>query len=258
MIIYAFFRITAFFVATNVIFPNGTPQRFKIGFSILLGIMIGTNVDINLSIENLYELIRLATLETINGLVLGYMVNICFYSLKISGKLIDNQLGLSMASTYDPNTQSQATVMENMMYFIGIVVFFAINAHHILIYSIQNSFKLIPIGYSILDNNLEYIVNVFLQYFIIGIKTALPMMLVLIITDLITGIISRSISGLNVMIIGMPLKMLVGIIFFISSLPFIIKELQEIFKNLIDVLEGTSAYNTQIINYIGMFLSNMK
>ena len=254
MIIYVFFRITAFFVATNIIFPNGTPRLFKVIFSLFLSIGIGINVEVNVSVNNFYELVRCGIFETINGLVLGYIVNIGFYSLKIAGKLIDNQLGLSMASTYDPNTQSQATVMENLMYFIGLVIFFAVNAHHILISSIEKSFNIIPIGYSILENNLGYIVSVFTQYFIIGIKVAIPIIVVLILTDLITGIISRSISGLNVMIIGMPLKMLVGIIFFMSVLPFILNQIQDMFKGLIDVLEGTLAFNNQFITFISTLL----
>ncbi|WP_243281380.1 flagellar biosynthetic protein FliR [Clostridium sp. D53t1_180928_C8] len=248
--IYVFFRITAFFLAISIIFPSGTPRLFKICFSFLLSLMIALNIEINSIVENFYELIKYGTFETINGLVLGYIVNMCFYSLKMAGNLIDIQLGLSMASTYDPNTQTQSTIMEKLMYFIGIVVFFNINAHHILINSIQNSFEIIPVGYSILDFNISYILRVFVEYFIMGIKIASPIIVVLIITDLITGIISRSISGLNVMIIGMPLKMLVGILFFMSSLPFILNTMKDIIKQLKNVLEGTLVFQDQIIAFI--------
>ena len=154
--IYVFFRITAFFLAAGIIFPNGTPKLFKICFSLLLSAMIAINLDINVTIKNFYELIIYGTMETINGLVLGYMVSICFYIIKMVGKLIDGQMGLSMASTYDPNTQSQATLMENLIYFVGLVVFFSIDAHHIVINSMQNSFKIIPVGYSIIDNIKKY------------------------------------------------------------------------------------------------------
>ena len=157
--IYVFFRITAFFLAAGIIFPNGTPKLFKICFSLLLSAMIAINLDINVTIKNFYELIIYGTMETINGLVLGYMVSICFYIIKMVGKLIDGQMGLSMASTYDPNTQSQATLMENLIYFVGLVVFFSIDAHHIVINSMQNSFKIIPVGYSIID--FKHIYSIF-------------------------------------------------------------------------------------------------
>lgn len=250
--IYVLFRITSFFLATSIIFPSGTPQLFKICFSLILSVMISLNIDISVTIGNFYELIKYATFETINGLVLGYIVNICFYSLKMAGKLIDSQLGLTMASIYDPNTETQTTIVENLMYFVGIVVFFTINAHHILISSIQNSFNIIPLGYSILDYNFSYILDVFLQYFIMGIKISIPMIVVLIITDLITGVISRSISGLNVMTIGIPLKILVGVLFFISSTPFILNSIKDIIKKLKDVLDGTLVFQDQIISLINI------
>ena len=233
--IYVFFRITAFFLAAGIIFPNGTPKLFKICFSLLLSAMIAINLDINV------------TMETINGLVLGYMVSICFYIIKMVGKLIDGQMGLSMASTYDPNTQSQATLMENLIYFVGLVVFFSIDAHHIVINSMQNSFKIIPVGYSIIDYNFTYILSIFTQYFIMGLKMAMPLIVVLIVTDIITGIISRSISGLNVMIIGAPLKILVGIIFLLIALPFILNGMKDMIKHLKDVIEGTLVYQQNMI-----------
>lgn len=245
--LFLFFRISAFFMAANVIFPSGTPKIFKVCFSLFISAMLGVNIGISITAGTTYELVVFAILETVNGLVLGYIVNLCFYSLKMAGNLIDYQIGLSMSSTYDPNTNANATIMENFMYFIGLVVFFGLNAHHVLINSILNSFEIIPIGYSIIDNNLGYIMRVFMEYFIIGIKIASPIVLILIVTDLITGIISRSISGLNVMIIGMPLKMLVGLIFIIAALPFVINEIQEIFKGLGNVLDGSLTFNLQLL-----------
>lgn len=245
--LFVFFRISAFFMAANVIFPSGTPKIFKVCFSLLISAMLGVNIEVSITAGTTYELVVFAILETVNGLVLGYIVNLCFYSLKMAGNLIDYQIGLSMSSTYDPNTNANATIMENFMYFIGLVVFFGLNAHHVLINSILNSFEIIPIGYSIIDNNLGYIMKVFMEYFIIGIKIASPIVLILIVTDLITGIISRSISGLNVMIIGMPLKMLVGLVFIIAALPFIINEIQEIFKGLGNVLDGSLTFNLQLL-----------
>lgn len=244
-----FFRITAFFMAANVIFPSGTPKLFKVCFSLFIASMLGSNIQVSITVATTYELVVFAMLETVNGLVLGYIVNLCFYSLKLAGNLIDYQIGLSMSSTYDPNTNANATIMENFIYFIGLMVFFGLNAHHVLINSILNSFEIIPIGYSILNNNFGYILKVFIEYFIEGIKIASPIILILIITDLITGIISRSISGLNVMIIGMPLKMLIGLVFIITALPFIINEIQELFKGLGNVLDGSLTLNLQYIAY---------
>lgn len=249
--IFIFIRIITFLASLNVIFPSGTPNTFKVGFSILISIIISFTVDIDTSTVNMFDLIYGATMETMTGLVLGYMTSLCFNSLKLCGSLIDQQLGLAMANIYDPNSKEQTTLIQNLMYWMGIVIFFYINGHHELIKGIEKSFQLIGIGENILINNFDYIVHVFVQYFVIGFKIAVPIILALIITELIMGLISRSVPQLNVMVIGMPLKILVGIIFFIIALPFIITEIHNLINKIPSVLDGTLSMGNNSLASLG-------
>ena len=249
--IFIFIRIITFLASLNVIFPSGTPNTFKVGFSILISIIISFTVDIDTSTVNMFDLIYGATMETMTGLVLGYMTSLCFNSLKLCGSLIDQQLGLAMANIYDPNSKEQTTLIQNLMYWMGIVIFFNINGHHEIIKGIEKSFQLIGIGENILINNFDYIVHVFVQYFVIGFKIAVPIILALIITELIMGLISRSVPQLNVMVIGMPLKILVGIIFFIIALPFIITEIHNLINKIPSVLDGTLSMDNNSLASLG-------
>lgn len=253
--IFVFIRLTAFFASTNIIFPVGTPKVFKVAFSLFLSTLVAITIDINIEIKSIEHLINYGILETVTGLVLGYITSICFNSLKMGGRLIDQQLGLSMVNTYDPHTQMQSTLMENILYWMGVLVFFSIKGHHMLISGIQESFITMPIGYSILDDNFSYIVKIFVEYFIIGLKISVPIILALIITEIIMGLISRSVPQLNVMILGMPIKMLVGILFFITALPFLLKELHNLFNQLPNILDGTLALNQKLLFPVGVFLS---
>ncbi|WP_373600043.1 fused FliR family export protein/FlhB family type III secretion system protein [Paraclostridium bifermentans] len=237
--IFVFIRLIAFFSCINLIFPSGTPKVFKVTFSLFISAIISFTININVDVTTMYDLIYIAVMETVTGLVLGYITSICINSLKIAGSLIDQQLGLSMINIYDPNSQDNTTLIENIIYWVGIMVFFTINGHHKLITGISKSFELIKIGDSILQNNYSYIVNVFVQCFVIGFKIAVPIVLALIITDFIMGLISRSVPQLNVMIIGMPLKIIVGIMFFVISLPFILNEMHNLLINMTDILDGT-------------------
>lgn len=237
--IFVFIRLIAFFSCINIIFPSGTPKVFKITFSLFMSVIISFTIDVNVEINNLYNLIYITVMETITGLVLGYITSICINSLRIAGSLIDQQLGLSMINIYDPNSHDNTTLIENIIYWVGIMVFFSINGHHRLIIGISQSFKIIKVGSYILENNYSYIVNVFIQCFVIGFKIAVPIILALIITDFIMGLISRSVPQLNVMIIGMPLKVIVGIMFFVISLPFILNEIHNLLLTMTDILNGT-------------------
>lgn len=249
--ILVFIRLTSFFASINIIFPSGTPNMFKVAFSIFMSIIVSFTINVDVNIATTLDLINYIVMEITTGLVLGYITSICFNSLKIAGSLIDLQIGISMANIYDPNSKEQSTIIENIMYWMGIMIFFSMNGHHRLIEGIQQSFKLIPIGESILSNNFTYIINVFVQCFIIGFKIAVPVVLALIITDLIMGLISRSVPQLNVMVIGMPLKVLVGIMFFIIALPFILNEVHNLLNKIPDILDGTLSMDNNMLGPLG-------
>lgn len=253
--ILIFIRLITFFACINVIFPTGTPKMFKVTFSLFMSMVISFVMDINVDINSMAELIGCVAMETTTGLVLGYITRICFSSLKIAGSLIDQQLGLSMANIYDPSNKEQSTLIENLIYWVGLMVFFNMNGHHKLIEGIQQSFQLIGIGENILTKNFDYIVYVFVQYFIIGFKMAVPIILALIVTDLIMGLISRSVPQLNVMIIGMPLKLLVGIVFFLIAMPFILTEIHNLFNKIPSILDGTLGMNNTTLASLGPMIA---
>ena len=90
------------------------------------------------------------------------------------------------------------------------------------------------------------IIQVFVQCFSIGFKISVPIVLSLIIIDLIMGLISRSVPQLNVMIIGIPFKIFVGIIFFMIALPFLITEIHNLINTIPEILDGTFSMNSNI------------
>ena len=249
--IFVFIRILTFLGCINVIFPNGTPKVFKVMFSIFISFIISPFIQADIAVHSLSQLIIYALMETLTGLVFGFITNMCFNSLKIAGSLIDQQLGLSMASIYDPNTNTQNTLIETILYWLGVMIFFSMNGHHQLIAGIQNSFNLVKVGQLILSGNFDYVINVFVQCFIIGIKIAVPMILSLLIAELLIGFISKSAPQLNVMVVSMPLKLLMGIIFIMIALPFLINKMHHLFNQIPSILDGTLSMNSDAISNIG-------
>lgn len=249
--IFVFIRILTFFSCINVIFPNGTPKVFKVMFSIFISFIISPFIQADIAVHSLSQLIIYALMETLTGLVFGFITNMCFNSLKIAGSLIDQQLGLSMANIYDPNTNTQNTLIETILYWLGVMIFFSMNGHHQLIAGIQNSFNLVKVGQLILSGNFDYVINVFVQCFIIGIKIAVPMILSLLIAELLIGFISKSVPQLNVMVVSMPLKLLMGIIFIMIALPFLINKMHHLFNQIPSILDGTLSMNSDAISNIG-------
>lgn len=236
--LFGFIRISTFLSVCKVLFPQGTPNTFKVLFSLMLSTMVSINLGLNIEVDNMYILIVYSIMEVLNGFFLGYVTYLALNIVQIAGSLIDNQMGLNMASIYDPATGSQLTLMQRLFYWVAIVLLFVTNGHHLLLNSIFQSFELIPIGTLPIVDNFKYVLKLFIEYFALGFQIALPIVLTLIMAELILGLISRSVPQLNVMLIGMPLKLLIGAIIILISSPLLLNQLQKIISNLPKVLNG--------------------
>ncbi len=161
--------------------------------------------------------------EVTNGLILGLISNIAFEILLMAGSLIDVHIGLSMLSTMDPNSKASTTITGNLLHYVALVIFFIVDGHHMLIKALIESFITLPMGKGLMYGDMMTIIEIVANYFLIGLKIAIPIVLIIILTDISMGLISRAVPQINVMILGMPVKMLVGIVAIVISLPIILK-----------------------------------
>lgn len=221
-----FLRITSFFIITTVFFPKGTPMALKAIFSLIFSFALlgGINYSSIEGITSNYYLIIYIFFEVTNGLILGLISNIAFGVLLMAGSLIDVHIGLSMLNTIDPNSETSTTITGNLLHYVALVIFFIINGHHMLIKSLIESFILLPIGKGLFyGDTMMTMIEIIANYFVIGLKIAIPIVLIILLADVCMGLISRAVPQINVMILGMPVKMLIGIIAIVVSLPIIIK-----------------------------------
>jgi flagellar biosynthesis protein FliR/FlhB len=215
-------RLVAFFIIVPVFFPEGTPDIVKVSLSLMIAyiIMPGISTANLANVNTMMTFVIYAINEVIAGLTLGFFTNLCFMSARFAGSVMDLQVGFSMLSMYDPSTSSNTTLIEHMLYWFSLVLFFIIDGHHMLIRALIDSFSNIQIGQFFLSNaNIKVILNAFTAYFAVGIKIAIPIMLILLITDLTMGLVARTVPQLNIMILGLPIKILIGLLAFSLALP---------------------------------------
>ena len=236
-----FLRVGAFLMLGRIFFPSGTPGTVKAFFAFILSYMIIGGIDYSVvnSIDNNFLLMFYCVNEVMTGIILAMIVNICFDFIKFAGAWMDTHIGLSMINLFDASSQSTSTLLSNIFHWIGIMVFFLIDGHYMLIKSLIESFQVVSLGTTIIYQ--ETINQVFLsisQYFIIGLKIAIPIVLIIIIADVCMGLVSRSVPQLNVMILGMPLKILVGFLCIIIAMPILVKFIISAFNLIPEIFRG--------------------
>lgn len=239
-LILIFVRMLTFFIVVPIFFPKGLPNTAKVALSLVMAYLLIPGINYtNLNITNNYTLIADVACEIATGLTLGYITNLCFFSIRMAGQIIDQQIGFSMVNMFDPNSNSNVTLIEQLMYWSSVVLFFSIDGHHMLIKALIESFNSISLGKFILSgDSFNLIFTAFVQFFAIGLKIAIPVALIILITDITLGLVSRTVPQLNVMILGLPIKILIGLFSFIILLPVFMNVFVSNFESIQQAIKG--------------------
>lgn len=238
--IFIFLRMATFFMTVPLFFPKATPNTAKIAFTGIISFVLlpGVNYTHITAFNSNYTLITSCASEIATGLTLGFIINLCFFSIKFAGQLMDFQIGLSMISMFDPSTSTNNTLIENILYWFSLMIYLIIDGHHMLIRALIESFNIIKLGSFILSKeSILVVLKAFMEFFSLGIKIAIPIVLIMILTDITMGLVSRTVPSLNVMILGLPIKILVGLTTVAFALPIISRFLISSFNTLPDVIK---------------------
>lgn len=244
-LILVLIRITTFFLAVPVLFPKSFPNTVKVLLLLTISFMILPNINISHvgDINSNYLLLSQVIAEVITGLILGFVTNLCFVAIRVAGNLMDIQAGFAMMTLFDPSTSSNVTLIESMFNMMATMLFFIANGHHVLIGAIIDSFSKISIGSFITyDKTIMMIARNFSDFFTIGLKIALPIVLIILITDIVMGLVARTVPQLNVMILGLPLKILLSLGMIAFTLPIFSKFIASTFDQIPNAIK--SIYNT--------------
>ena len=222
-------RITAFIVVSPGFSFKGLPNTLKVAISVSLSMMVYSLIPDLPTTDSLFVLFMWAIKETLFGLGLGYVTSLIFTTMEIAGQLVDFQVGFSMASVFDSSMGMQASYFGKIYYWITISVFFLLNMHHIMLETLIKSFEYIPLAtIDIGAFKAEGIVVMFSNIFELALNLAAPIIIVVLITDIILGVISRTVPQINVLMLGMPLKTMVGFTITMFTLSYLMNSITNI------------------------------
>ncbi|MCH5264884.1 MAG: flagellar biosynthetic protein FliR [Lachnospiraceae bacterium] len=235
-------RISAFVMAAPFFNYNAIPTRMKAAISFMLTlVVIQTLPVISLSYTGVLGFAVLVLKETVVGLILGFLCNVCFYIINFAGQIMDMEMGLAMASIYDPSTNVQITVTGNMYNYFVMLLLVVTNTHYYIIRAIIDSFSYFNVGQAVFGNGIEGIIMDFLgNYFLIAIRICLPIFCCMMLINVILAVLTRAAPQMNMFVVGIQIKVMAGLIvliFMIQTLPtvsdFIFTEMKEIVSQAI-------------------------
>ena len=222
--IFIFIRIGAIMMLAPVFGYRSVPLRCRIGFSLLLAYLLFPIVyDVRLYVSPQLVAFAMAVIqEVVIGLIIGFATTLLFAGVQLSGQIIGIQMGFTIANIIDPQSQMQTSVISQFKYLLVLFIFLAIDGHHFLLRATAASFEAIPLlKVTLSDTLISQIIRMSAEVIVIGIKIGAPTMASLLLVEMGMGIIARAVPQMNIFIVGLPLKIGIGLLALGTSLYFV-------------------------------------
>ena len=177
--------------------------------------------------------------ELLLGIALAFVTNI-FFSLTAftAGQLIDMQIGYGIVNVFDIQNNTQIPMMGNVLNIMLLILFFSIDGHLKLIDMIYLTIDRMPIGALVISPLIGLTaLEIFARSFLLGVMMALPILASGLTLEIAFGMMMRAVPQIHMFVVGIPLKMLVGLFVFSITIPVFVAYSSRVFDELFAALE---------------------
>lgn len=242
-LIYAFLlvfvRCSAMMLASPVFGGQSTPAHVRVLTTVCLAGALTAVVnpaaikppggigDLGLAVAN----------EAVAGLLLGAFMNVVLQVAQIAGSILDIQVGLSMSQTLNPIAGVSVTVLAQFKFMLAMVLYLSMNGHHQLLEAFANSYRAMPaLGVEAMPNLANQVVALISGVCVLALQIAAPVLAVSLVVDASLGLINRAVPQMQVFLVGMPAKIILGMSVLAFGLPAMADGIQSGVAHGIDAL----------------------
>jgi len=227
---FVLIRISFMVILLPIIGTKQVPARVKAGLIIALSILIYSVIPEN-SVElptNIPDFFLLALRELFVAIVMGFSASLMFVGVNIAGRIVGQSTGFAMIQSINPLTEDNESVMAQIQVIFFSLMLVVTGGHLFFIRIIAESFEVIPLlkvelAYA---NIAQVLILLTSQAFVYGVKLAAPVLVTLLLTTTALAIIAKIMPQINVWLVGMPLKIGIGL----ASMAFAFPLLWEVFQ----------------------------
>jgi flagellar biosynthetic protein FliR len=211
--LWPFFRIASFFMAVPLLGSQLINARIRL----MLALAVSAVVAPLLPPMPEFDALSLNTYLVVGqqilvGGMLGFLFQIFYQIFLLGGQMIAMQMGLGFASMTDPTNGISVVMLGQFYLTLIMMIFISLNGHLVMIEIIIRSFDAVPISLSSLPRESYWRVVMSGSWmFSAAMLMALPAVTALLVVNMAFGIMSRAAPQLNILAVGFPFTMVLGL-----------------------------------------------
>lgn len=247
-VLLLFLRISGLFIGGPVFGRKNIPSAAKIGFCAVLTLVFLAGMPTPQAYpedQSLIEYVLLCMRELVFGGAMGYVLTAMLELTLTAGTMIDYQIGYTMSNIYDPQNNMQMPITGGLLNYALIVIFFSVDGHLKLIDIMYHTLEAVPIGTPVVAPEILWAaVEVMSKSFVLAVMVAMPVLAAGMMLEIALGATIKVVPQMNMFVVGIPLKIIVGLLVLILTLTMFSDFSNVIFTKLFDAI-GT------LFQYIG-------
>ena len=224
-------------IATAPLFGHASvPVTVKVTLGAMLAMVIAPTVPAGPAADPMSLAgLLIVVLQLVIGLSMGFAMRVVFAAVELAGEVIGLTMGFGFATFFDPQTHGRSSAISQFLALLTLMLFLATNAHLLLLSVLANSFVTLPISATPMPSEgLRQIANWGALIFSFGLQLALPLIAVLLVTNIALGVLTRAAPQLNLFGIGFPITLCAGFVMLALALPYIATPLDRMFQKGLD------------------------
>jgi flagellar biosynthetic protein FliR len=213
-----FSRIGAILMLMPALGEDMIPMRMRLSFALAFTLVLYPLLSPSLPSmpDDVMNIVGLIFHELAIGIILGAIVRISVMATQVAGAIIAFQTGLSSAMAADPTQVGvQGAVFGSFLSFLGMVLIFATDLHHMALAATYDSYMVFPLDAPLMfDDAAQLAIRTVASAFSIGIQMSAPFIVFGLVFNLGAGILARLMPALQVYFLLMPANIFIGLALF--------------------------------------------
>ena len=207
-------RVSGFILANPIFSRRGIPNLVKSGIIMVLSIFLISYGDKEvLMVTGMVEYTVLLLKELVVGYLLGFIVSLFQYVIMYAGGIIDFMMGMSMATIYDPQSNSSMAITATLINYLFMLSFFVVDGHIALFRVLISMGNIIPYGSMTINSNVfPMFLELFAQCTLLGVQMAFPFIALELLGESGVGILMRTIPQINIFAVNIQMKIIMGLV----------------------------------------------
>ncbi len=207
-------RVTCFIYIAPFFGMTNTPNRLKIGLGFFTAYLIYNSLDrtpVNYNGTLGFAIVVMK--EAVTGFLIGFGAQLCTTVAAFTGQMIDNETGLSMVNELDVTTRQEASITGILYQYVFMLMLIASGMYEYLMKALIDSFTLIHVNGAVImsDSLLAAFLKFMGDYVVIGFRICLPVFCTMLLVNSILGILAKIAPQLNMFVVGIQIKILIGL-----------------------------------------------